>query len=354
MMHRKIYQKIALMICMTLIFVLTGCSQAGQTADQAADTPAATPAAAAPEPTAAPAPEPAHMIECQIESQAVADNMLDEPSAIEVRVYLPPSYFAEPERRYPVVYFLHGYSDNPGLMTVPGLMNIYMKDSKEFIIVEPSGHNSLGGSFFVNSPVTGRWEDFITHEVIDYIDGNYRTIADRGSRGIAGFSMGGFGAVNLALTHPDLYGCMLAYSPGLLRDGDLEGAFDNWDSHFERAYGAAFSPNLEGGASYANIPQFDGTEADGQIIEDWLSGFGDIDGKIDAYLALDQPLSAIQIIVGTQDYYPWIPEGCRAFAERMEELGQTMTLKEHSGGHAVPMNTLKEDFIEFFADNLEE
>ena len=350
-MRLHIVKNIVLLLCLALLF--TGCGQdAGPiAADQAAATPAETPAAATPAPT----PKPSRQINTEIESAAVADNMLEEPSSIEVRVYLPPSYFDDTEKRYPVVYFLHGYSGHPGTMTVPGVMDRLMGESgNEFIIVEPSGHNSLGGSFYVNSPVTGRWEDFITDEVIAYIDGNYRTIHERWARGMAGFSMGGYGAVNLALRHPDIYGCMLAYSPGLLVNDSLQSAFALWDPGFERAYGAAFSPDLVGESPYAGIPQFDGTDGDTQMIENWLGGFGNIDERIDAYLALGEPLNAIKIVVGTRDSYPWIPEGCMAFKTRMEALGVPLSYQEHDGGHTVPMGTLDEDFIAFFAENLTE
>lgn len=346
----NIAKKAALFVCLCML--LTGCAQDAGPAPE--DTPAAAPADT-PAATPAPTPAPSRQIRIEIESEAVADNMLEEPSTVEIRIYLPPSYYDEPERRYPVVYFLHGFWENPGMMTVPGLMDRFMGEcGNEFIIVEPSGHNKLGGSFYVNSPVTGRWEDFTTQEVVSYIDGNYRTVPQRWARGVAGFSMGGYGAVNLAMKRPDLYGCMLAYSPGLLVNDSLQSAFGTWDGVFERAYGAAFSPDLTGESPYAGIPQFDGSDADNQMIENWLSGFGNIDERIDAYLALNEPLSAIKIIVGTRDSYPWIPEGCRAFAARMEEMGQPIELREHDGGHAVPLDTLNENFIEFFAENLKQ
>ena len=69
---------------------------------------------------------------------------------------------------------------------------IARKQLSEMILVVPNGSNVLHGSFYVNSPVTGYWEDFITRDVVDYIDLNYRTISRPDGRGIGGHSMGGF------------------------------------------------------------------------------------------------------------------------------------------------------------------
>ena len=97
------------------------------------------------------------------------------------------------------------------------------------IIVAVSGVTAAGGSFYVDSPANGNWEKFITEDVVDYVDTNFRTIPEVESRGIFGGSMGGFGALNLAMRHPDLYSAAYASTPGLLDDGGVDqmGFFDS-------------------------------------------------------------------------------------------------------------------------------
>ena len=93
----------------------------------------------------------------------------------------------------------------------------------------------MGGSFYVNSPVTGNWEDFITQDVVGYVDSHFRTLAQAESRGITGHSMGGFGALNIAMHRPDVFSAVYSMSPGLFDENGLQESqmFDN-DSLIER------------------------------------------------------------------------------------------------------------------------
>jgi len=81
------------------------------------------------------------------------------------------------------------------------------------ILVAPDCHNAYRGSWYANSPVTGNWEDFVTRDLVHCIDAEYRTIPNRTSRGIAGHSMGGHGAIRLAMKHPELHSALYAMSP---------------------------------------------------------------------------------------------------------------------------------------------
>ncbi len=65
------------------------------------------------------------------------------------------------------------------------------------IVVTAPGQHRFGGSFYVNSPVTGNWEDLIVTDIVGYVDTHYRTLAQSASRGIAGYSMGGYGALRI-------------------------------------------------------------------------------------------------------------------------------------------------------------
>lgn len=116
--------------------------------------------------------------------------------------------------KYPVVYLLHGFSDNytKWINTVPRLKNIC--DQYKFIIVCPDGGYS---SWYMDSPEKPdyKYETYISKELIAFIDSNYATIKDRSGRAITGLSMGGFGALYNAIKHQDVYGAVGSMSGGV-------------------------------------------------------------------------------------------------------------------------------------------
>lgn len=138
-------------------------------------------------------------------------------------VVVPDSYGTE-QTKYPVVYLLHGYSGNylDWITRVPELRGY--ADEFHLIIVCPDGGFS---SWYFDSPVdsTIRYETFMTKELIPDIDARYRTIPDRAHRGICGLSMGGHGALYLAIRHPGEFGATAAISGGV----DILPFPKNWD-----------------------------------------------------------------------------------------------------------------------------
>jgi enterochelin esterase-like enzyme len=80
------------------------------------------------------------------------------------------------------------------------------------IVVIPDGACRWGCGQWVDSPVTGNFEQYVLHDVIPHVDDTYRTIADASSRGLFGFSSGGFGSWNLASRNPDVFGAMAVLS----------------------------------------------------------------------------------------------------------------------------------------------
>ena len=140
-----------------------------------------------------------------------------------VAVYLPPSYNGGEDRRYPVVYLLHGftgsesswYGDADPRRRVNTIMDhaIGTGASHEMILVMPDAHTRFGGSFYSQSITTGDWENFIATELVAYIDSHYRTIPRVESRGLAGHSMGGYGTLRIGIKHPDVFSAIYALSP---------------------------------------------------------------------------------------------------------------------------------------------
>jgi len=175
------------------------------------------------------------LVESKVAASALKANLLGDPAESRVAVYLPPSYQTSPQRRYPTLYLLHGFLSDIEAYTrgYQGMQLARVLDdaiarggAREMIVVVPSGRNAYFGSFYANSPVTGGWEDFMAQELVTWVDTTYRTIPSPESRGIAGHSMGGYGAIMLAMKHADVFGALYALSPccvGL--DGDL--GYDN-------------------------------------------------------------------------------------------------------------------------------
>jgi S-formylglutathione hydrolase len=163
-----------------------------------------------------------------IVAPSLRGNLIGDTNHRAITVYLPPSYAKSRTKRYPVVYLLHGFSasDRAFMAGVYSNMNMRLSmDSlireklvKEMIVVTPNADNSFDGSFYVNSPTTGKWEDYIYRDVVSFIDHRYRTIRNRSGRGIAGHSMGGYGALYVGMRHPEVFSAIYALSPCCLRD----------------------------------------------------------------------------------------------------------------------------------------
>src|SRR5271155_1543830 len=135
-------------------------------------------------------------------------------------VLLPPSYDAEKTRRYPILYLLHGLGDNEEMLVHSGGMNLVedlweQHQLGEFLIVTPAG----GASFYINSrDGKRRYEDFFLEEFMPGVEKRYRAQTGRGTRGIAGISMGGYGALHIAFRHPQLFAAVGALSAALIEN----------------------------------------------------------------------------------------------------------------------------------------
>jgi S-formylglutathione hydrolase FrmB len=146
-----------------------------------------------------------------------------------VRIYLPPSY-SRPEaaqRRYPVVYMLHGWPGSDGNMLEMGHANdtadslIARGAIPEIIMVFPNGGGAglLGRSYWINSfDGRKRVADYVTRDLLEWVDSHYRTHAAAAGRGIIGLSEGGDAAMNLAFRHPDLFSACGGHSADYVLD----------------------------------------------------------------------------------------------------------------------------------------
>jgi len=133
-------------------------------------------------------------------------------------IFLPPSYEKATSKTYPVIYFLHGLNNDHTSWTVPRYGDLPKKVEEmilagtlpEFIMVHPRGDNS----FYCNTADgSKRYEDFITQEMVAYVESHYRAKPGRRYRAIGGTSMGGYGALKIALKFPDRYAATAGHSP---------------------------------------------------------------------------------------------------------------------------------------------
>lgn len=282
-------------------------------------------------------------------------NTLDDDGERTQIIHLPDSYY-ESDKSYPVIYYFHGFGGSTTEFS--GKLNGIRRTTKEGLIPEAiyvavSYNTSLAGTFMENSEITGHWEDAFIEEIIPYVDANYRTIQAKEGRALMGFSMGGYSVIKLGLNNPDVVNGFFAYGPGCLIDEEFDVAMDSWngDTRFLRAYGAAFADGVTMNLDEV-IPVQDGSDADNALIEAWLEGFGELEQKIDTYLAGDERLASIGLEVGERDYYSWIFTGTKQFHELLEEREIEHLYNQTGGGHSINNSSVVEIALPFLFDKL--
>jgi enterochelin esterase-like enzyme len=154
-----------------------------------------------------------------VHGKSLEGNLEGDSPDRDVLVYLPPSYAADQARRFPVVYLLHGYgvretTFTEQLATLPanGDRLDAAQGFSSAIYVMPSAYTLHKGSMYSDSVTTGNWEKFIAEDLVAYMDGHYRTLPTRMSRGLAGHSMGGYGALKIGMKRPDVFGSLYLMS----------------------------------------------------------------------------------------------------------------------------------------------
>jgi putative tributyrin esterase len=159
------------------------------------------------------------VVACDVSAQEVLVKTvtIDAPSIGRKTAYniaLPSDYETSGDKRYPVLYLLHGFSGNYTGWAGMGAGRAIR--GRDLIIVMPDA----GNSWYLNWAESGEgqknaWEDFLVKDLIDHVDATYRTVAGREGRALNGLSMGGFGGLALGLRHPDLF-CSIGSHSGAL------------------------------------------------------------------------------------------------------------------------------------------
>jgi len=162
------------------------------------------------------------LVEMVLHSRVLQGNPLGDPAERPLWVYLPPAYQEDPERRLPVIYLLQGLSGqidmwkarSPFRRTPIELFDALFADPAvpPCLLVFVDCWTRLGGSQFLDSPGTGRYHTYLCEEVVPAIDDQFRTLAKREHRAVAGKSSGGYGAMISALLRPDLFGALASHA----------------------------------------------------------------------------------------------------------------------------------------------
>lgn len=301
-------------------------------------------------------------------ARALEGNRLGDAADRSVHVYLPPSYFTHPERRYPTVYLLHGFGSTGGAdvsWLVPSAdvggkpldaamdAGIAAGRLREMIVVMPDCTNAYGGSFYVNSSVTGAWEDFVVRDLVAFVDGRFRTTVGASSRALVGHSMGGFGALRIAFAHPDVFGVAYGLSscciddmlvsstrPEKIAAASMAKTADEVAglSFFQRAVvaaGAAFTPSPGTGPLQVELPFVPGPSGIlpvEPVQRTWagMLATSSIARNRDSLARL----RAIGLSVGDQEEIAAIARTTRAMDQALTAAGVTHDFVEFHGGHA--------------------
>jgi S-formylglutathione hydrolase len=234
----------------------------------------------------------------KVHGKSLEGNLEGDSPDRDVSVYLPPSYRTARGRRYPVIYLLHGYTDDDNrwfgriqhFINVPEVVDRSLASgtSNETIVVMPNAYTRYQGSMYSNSATTGDWETYIAKELVAYIDGHYRTLANAASRGLAGHSMGGYGTMRIGMKYPDVFSAIYALSPCCMipnlagpqgRGGPPAAESIHNQEEFEKAdFGtkaqfasaAAWSPNPKNPPFFFDLPTKDGKVQNG-IMAKWAA-----------------------------------------------------------------------------------
>jgi len=308
----------------------------------------------------------------KVHGKALEGNLEGDSPDRDVFVYFPASYASSPNRRYPVVYFLHGYGAHAetywNSLSVASAADAA---GAEMILVLPDAYTIYDGSMFSNSPTTGDWETFIANDLVGYIDGHYRTIADRSARGLSGHSMGGYGTVRIGMKRPEAFGalyamsscCLLQDAQNLLPGQPAAGkqAPPNADAKGKQgkqggggalakalqSQAAAWAPNPQNPPLYFDLPTKDG-ELQPLVAAKWTANSPLL--MADQYVPNLKRYRAIAIEVGIRD--PFLNLNTQ-LDQALTRLGVQHKFETYDGDHGSRIKArFAENLLPFFTANL--
>ena len=293
----------------------------------------------------------------------------------DVSIYLPPGYKIDSQRHYPVIYLLHGFTDTDDLwfglrrehfVEVRSAADAAWKNGAgEMIIVMPNAFTRFFGSMYSNSVTTGNWEAFIAEDLVAYVDENYRTIPRRESRGLAGHSMGGYGAIRIGMKYPEVFSSLYAMSPCCLdplmqppREAVEAAAAVRTDEEIAKsgfyvkamlASAAAWSPNPSNAPFYLDLPIQDGEVKD-DVVARWVANAPI--AMAHQYIPALKQYRAIYLDAGDEDVP--IVSTVHDLSTILDRYGVDHVTEEYEGNHVNRIQErLTNKLIPMFAEKLQ-
>jgi S-formylglutathione hydrolase FrmB len=287
----------------------------------------------------------------KVHGRSLEGNLIGDSAIRDVSVYLPPSYAKDPNRRYPVVYMLHGFTDSDdqwfGLrkhwINLPEVLDrATAGGAAEMIVVMPNALNVFGGSGYSSSVTTGDWETFVARELVAYIDSHYRTLPTRASRGLAGHSFGGYGALRIAMKFPDVFSsvyamsscCLLPPMGGRAGSGRAEQiqslaeiAAADFGTKAQLASAAAWSPNPQNPPLFVDLPTRNG-EPQPLVLARWAANAPV--AMLDQYIPHLKQLHGIAMDCGDAD---GLLAGSKEYSRQLTNYGIAHDFTVYPGDH---------------------
>ena len=302
------------------------------------------------------------VVTLQHKSKVLENNPLGDSFIRDVIVYLPPGY--DESKSYPSVYVLSGFTGRGRMMLndkvfTPNFSErmdklIHTGKIKPMIAVLPDCFTRYGGSQYLNSTATGNYEDYLTKEVVSFVDENFRTVKDKNSRAVTGISSGGYGSLIMAMKHADIFGlaCSTAgdcyfehcYLPDIAKafravKGNPQQLVEKfWDEEAKKSAGdfsglniigmsAAYSPN---GADFDLPFDLQTGEIRENIWQKWLTH--DPVRMVESYAENLKSLKLLFIDAGTKDEF-FLDLGAKILCERLKNFDVTHIHEEFDDGH---------------------
>jgi enterochelin esterase-like enzyme len=302
------------------------------------------------------------------ESKILKTNKLKDAFVRTHAIYIPPSYQHAKNQYYPAIYWLAGFgSTGLTLLNSHALSSPLNKrvdaliatgEISETIIIFPDCSTKFGGSQYINSELVGNYQDYLTDELVNYVETHFRIIPDKTQRAIIGRSSGGFGALMAVMQRPDVFAnaaciapdcgfeyCYLPFIPKVMDTIKHYGRYDKFvtnprdiypkDSNYMLAMSliamaSCYSPNLNSKYQFDFICDTQTGEFRDEVWQRWLAY--DPIRLVETYQSILQNSLRLYIDVGNRDEY-YMHYGARVLHDKLNKLQIKHDYLEFDGGH---------------------